>query len=293
MSTRTFTIGPSGLTPRDLRAPIGTHHARKVIQAIDAAYSGGGGLPALPGIQYAVLMEDPIGTAVFQPLTEDMILPAFAISSYGKTAPNGGTTLYRRGDTVTGLAASASYTAVPTSASIANSLGGSAGGGDIAPPGTWGTFVTPFTSALMGGSVKRDGSDGGANPTMTATLTAVGATSPTAGFTLTWGLDRYYGVGGAGLNTEAAIKGLATESLGTSRSITFTVAPSNEKVYYAAPQGYGTPTFTDVGTGFAVSMSPVVPSPTGWTNSNGIVNTYDLYESVQLLTSGSLQIAVT
>jgi len=253
---------------------------------------GGGGLPAVSNIQFAVLLEDPAGVPVFKRLTEDMILPAFAITSYSKTAPNGGTSLYRRGDTLTGLTASASYTSVPTSASIANTLGGSSGGGDIAPPGTWGTFVSPFTSATMGGSVKRDGANGGANPTMTATLTAVGATSPTSAFVLTWGLDRYYGVGAAGVVTEGGIKGLATESLGASRNITFNVAPSNQKVYFALPQGYGTPTFTDTGTGFAVSFTNTTTVGT-WTNSNSIVNTYDIYESVQLLTSGSLNISVT
>lgn len=251
----------------------------------------GGGLPPLANEQYAVLMEDPAGNLVFQRLTEDMILPGFAISSWAKTNPDGATLLYRRGDEIVGMTATAAYASAADGASVANILGGSVGGGDIAP-GAW-AIPAPYTAATMAGSVRRDGADGGANPTLTVELTAnKGAVVKTSSFVVTWGLDVYYGVGAAGITAEAAIKALSTQVLATARQRTFTVAPSNEKVYYAIPQSYGAATFVDTGTGFAVPFNLVVPVPALWTNVNGVQNTYDLYESVQLLTSPALTIQV-
>lgn len=248
-----------------------------------------GAVPQLTGVQYAVLMENPVGTAAWVLLTGDFVGPSFAIASYAKTAPNGGTLLYRRGDTITGITASASYTSgPPDSASIANTFGGSTDVGDI-DPGVW-TLADPYTSGSLAGSVKRSGSDLGANPTMTATLTAIkGASNQQSTFVITWTRDVYYGVGAAGLSTEGDIEGLAGTALATSRNRTIVVSPANQKVYYSYPKSYGTATFTL--NGFPFDM--LTPFELSITNVNGVTSTYYVYESTNLLTGSNLNIIVT
>ena len=234
-------------------------------------------------------MEDPAGSLVFQQISQDMITPSFDISIYSKTAPNGGQLQYRRGETVTGVAVSVNYVSgPPSSASIVNSFGGSSNGGDV-NPGAW-TINSPFATGTLAGSVKRNGSDLGADPTMTATLTALkGASSKQDSFTLTWTRDVYWGVDAAGLNTEASIEGLANTTLAASRSRTLTVSPSNQKVYYAFPKAYGTATFTL--NGFPASFN--APSEISVTNVNSVMSTYYLYESTNLLTGSNLNFVVT
>lgn len=253
------------------------------LNAFDAAT-----LPTPSGTQYAVLMEDPGGSLVFQQITAEMIVPAFAIASFAKTAPNGGTLLYRRGDTITGVTASASYTSgPPNSASIANTYGGSTDVGDV-DPGVW-TINAPFAAASLAGSILRNGSDLGADPTWTATLTAIKGTTKTATFTVQWTRDVYYGVGVAGINSEAAVEALAGTTLATGRSRTITVSPSNEKVYYAYPKSYGAATFTL--NGFPAAFN--APTEISLTNVNGVTSTYYLYESTNLLTGSNLSFVVT
>lgn len=246
-------------------------------------------LPPLAGLQYAVLMEDPVGTLVFQQISQEMIVPAFAVASFAKTAPNGSVLTVRWGDTLTGMTCSASYTSgPPTAASIANSFGGSTDVGDI-NPGSW-TINSPFSTGSLSGSVKRNGSDLGADPTMTATLTATkGASSKQSTFQVRWTRDVYYGVGVAGLNSEASIEALAGTTLQTGRSRTITVSPANQKVYYAYPKAYGTATFTL--NGFPAAFG--APLELSVTNVNGVTSTYYVYESTNLLTGSNLNFVVT
>jgi hypothetical protein len=215
-------------------------------------------------------------------ISQEEITPAFAIATFAKTAPNTGTLLYRRGDTLTGLTASASYTSGPPgSASIANTLGGSTNVGDTAP-GTW-TINSPYTSASMSGSVRRLGSDSGADPTMTVTLTATKGTVRTSAFTITWTRDVFWGVGAAGFNTESQIEGLGSSALAADNPRTFSVTPNNQKIYYAYPKAYGLSTFT-IG-GFSGGFN--APVEVTLTNANGVASVYYVYESTNLVGDGS------
>jgi hypothetical protein len=233
-------------------------------------------------------MEDPAGTPVFQRLNEDMILPGFSISNFAKAAPNGGQLTYRRGDTLTGISANATYVGgPPASASIANTFGGSSDVGDISP-GSW-TINAPFASGSLAGSLKRSGSDLGSDPTMQATLTATLGVVRTASFTLSFTRDVYWGVGAAGLSTEADIEGLSNTALSGTRNRTLTLSPSNEKVYYGYPKQYGLATFTL--NGFPAAFN--APSEVMVTNVNGVTSTYYFYESTNLLTGTSLSFVVT
>jgi hypothetical protein len=212
----------------------------------------------------------------------------FAVATYAKTAPNAGTLLYRRGDAITGITCSATYTSgPPTSASIANTFGGSTNGGDV-DPGIW-TISSPFASGSLAGSVTRIGSDLGADPTMTATLTAIKGVSRQGVFTIQWTRDLYYGVGVAGLSTESAVESLANTLLTDTRVRTIVLSPSNQKVYYSYPKAYGTATFTL--NGFPASF--LTPSELSLTNVNGVTSIYYLYESTHLLTGSNLNFVVT
>jgi len=249
---------------------------------------GGGGLPPVSGEQYAVLMEDPGGSPVFARLTQEMILPAFAIASFSKTAPNGGTTLYRRGDSISSVTASSTYTSgPPNSASVANSFGGSTTGGDV-NPGSWSNLGS-YTSWGLGGSAQRFGTDLGTDPTMTATLTASKGSVKTASWTVTWTSDIWYGVGEAEALTEEDVKALAGTTLATSRNRVITVSPSDQKVYYAYPKAYGAATFTL--NGFPAAFNE--PVEIQLTNINGVTRTYYVYESTNLLTGTNLAFVVT
>ena len=251
--------------------------------------SSPGVVPQLSGVQYAVLMEDPIGTPVWALLTGDAVGPSFEIASFSKNAPGGGTLVYRRGDAISGITSAATYNSgPPDSAGIVNVFGGSTDGGD-GDPGVW-TINSPFASGTLAGSVTRNGSDLGADPTMTATITAdKGASSKQANFVISWTRDVYYGVDAAGLSTEGDIEGLASSVLSGSRARTIVMSPANEKVYYSYPKPYGTATFTL--SGFPFDMQ--APSEVSVTNTNGVTSTYYSYESTNLLTGTNLNIVVT
>jgi hypothetical protein len=212
----------------------------------------------------------------------------FDIASFTKTAPNSGTLVYRRGDTLTGITAAATYVdGPPTIGSIANVISGSTNGGDIAP-GSW-TFSTPFATGSLAGSILRIGSDLGADPTLTATVTATktGITKY-ASIAIVWTRDVYYGVAASGLTTEGDIESLANTILSGTRVRTLNLTPSTQKVYYAYPKAYGTATF--ILNSFPFDMLPVIEVSV--TNINGVASTYYLYESTNLLT-GSISIIVS
>jgi hypothetical protein len=216
----------------------------------------------------------------------DMILPAFSMT-LAKTAPNGSVLLYRRGDTLTGIAASVSYVSgPPTSAEINHAFGGSTGAGDV-DPGSW-TFVDPWESATLDGSIRRDGADAGADPTMTVSVTAQGATEQSDSFQIRWTGDLYWGVGAAGLDEQAEIEALGNNLLASSAARTITVSPSSQKVYFVCPQTYGALTFWLAG--IQVDMMSV--RSLVMTNSNGIARTCSVYESTYLLTGTNFAIEV-
>lgn len=247
-------------------------------------------IPALSGVKNAVLSENPIGTLVWQKVPAGSLVPTFDIASFAKTAPNGGTLLYRRGETLTGITAAATYVSGPPDilgTGIANSTNPSPQPGDL-DPGAW-TSGDNFLTASLAGSVKRHGTDFGSDPTMTATLTAVkDDVTDYASFTLQWTRDVYYGVGSSGINSESGIEAL-TGTLATDKSRTITVSPSSQKVYYAYPKAYGTATFVLNGFPATFTQQPDLTI----TNVNGVTSTYYVYESLNLLTGTNLNFVVT
>jgi hypothetical protein len=248
----------------------------------------GGGLPPLAGEQYAALLEDPVGNLVFERINQDMILPGFSIASFSPTGA-GYSSIKRRGDTISSVTATVSYIAgPPNSGTIGNTLDGSTGGGDV-NPGSW-AFSTPFASGTMTGSVKRDGVDLGADPTWSINLSVTkGAVTKNSSVTVTWTSNVLTGVGAAGLNTQGALEGALTSTLTTARAQTFTVSPSTQKVYYCYPKGRGTSTFTL--NGFPAAFN--APIEVSFTNTNGLVETYYVYESTNLLTGSGLNFVVS
>lgn len=247
-------------------------------------------LPPALGPNLSTLVSDASGNLVLRRLTEDDILPGFTIASFTKTAPNGGQTLYRRGDTLTGTAISATYTNGPPDTAVLNNiLGGSVGGGDVNPT-AW-TFVAPFSTGTQPTNVKRDGLDAGADPTWTIQLSATkGAVNPTSNIVITWTRDVYWGLSSdAGPLTEAQIEALANTVLSGTRVRSFSLSPANEYVYYSYPDFYGDAAFTvdgfpgDFQTPYTVSV----------TNVNGITSTYRVYRSTNLLTGSPINFVVT
>ena len=282
--------GPTGATgfdgPQGIQGPTGPEGPPSGITGPTGPTGSAGDLFEPTGVLYSVAVEMPAGTVVRGRLTMDMILPAFSMT-LAKTAPNGSVLTYRRGDTLTGLAASVSYVGgPPTSAEINHAFGGSTGGGDV-DPGAW-TFVDPWESASLAGSVRRDGADAGADPTMTVLVTAQGATEQSRSFQIRWTGDIWWGVGAAGLDEQAEIEALGNTLLATGAARTITVSPSTQKVYFVAPETYGALTFWL--SGIQVDMLAAIELV--MTNANGVARTCSVYETTYLLTGTNLAIEV-
>jgi len=255
---------------------------------IRAGGSGGGGLPPTSGEQYSVLMEDPAGVLKFGRLSQEMIIPAFAITSWAKTNYGGSSTLCRIGDSFTGITASAGFTSgPPVTANVSMVFSGSTSPSDI-KTGIW-VGVSPFTNWTMSGVLQLFGDDVGANPSVAVTLNATkNGVTHTSTWSLQWVPDVWWGVGSAGMSTEAAVKALAGTALQATRARSFTVSPSNQKVYYALPKMLGSATFTL--NGFPAAFNS--PTEIQLTNVNGVTRTYNIYESTNLLTGTNLVFVV-
>lgn len=101
----------------------------------------------------------------------------------------------------------------------------------------------------------------------------------------------YYGVGAAGLNSEAQIEALAGASPAKTRKRKFVVSPSNEKVYYAYKKTFGPAKFyvNDLPMDFLAPFDLAISDDFG---IYGTTETYTVYESTNLLTGTNLEIVV-
>lgn len=252
--------------------------------------NGGSGLPdpsALPDKTALI-----VGSGAWdeRQLTLDDLGPAFAITSWAKNAPNGATLLYERGTTLTGLAAAAAYAAGPPSAaSITETYGGSTDSGDT-NTGAW-SIATPFASASRSGSIKRNGSDLGADPTIAVQLSATGATTKTSTITMRLTSKVYWGVSASVLSTASDVLALASNQLIAQASGVpagnYAFTPSTEYLYLAWPKERGAPnTIKDLATGFGIPFE--APVEVAGVTSNGVARTYYLMRS-----SNQLAAAVT
>jgi hypothetical protein len=220
----------------------------------------------------------------WEQLSEDQILPGFAISSFTKSAAS----LVRRGAGVgANSTVSILYTSgPPASASLSNVNTGAVGGG--LAPAAWTGLVGPaFSGATQPNNVAYDGADGAADPVWTINLSATKPPTKTASLTVQWTRDVYFGVGAPGL-TVPQIQAL-TSALDPTKNRTITVSPVGQKVYYAFPQDYGLATFTLNGFPAAFTLTAGVP----FTSLTGLVSLYNVYESNNLLTGVGLNFVVT
>lgn len=189
-------------------------------------------------------------------------IPGIVISGFGPT-----TSLVETSQTVVAPAFTASYTGgTVQTAVLTNNANGEAK--DV--------HLTPTSFASSNNYQKTT-----PNQSVVFTLNAQGTLGPAADArtsSIVWGQKNFWGVSSAPANTEAFIEGLASNQLNTGRGSGFTVNASGaNKIYFACPTRYGTPTFT-VG-GFAGGF---IQRATGIsvTNAQGFTETYDLYESV-------------
>lgn len=251
-------------------------------------------LPLAQGAADTWLKNDGAGNLEWATIQAGDITPAFEIASYTKTAPDGAQTLYERGDILVGTAIAATYVSgPPDTGTINNTLGGSVGAGDV-NPAAW-TFVAPFAAGTQPANVRRDGVDGGADPTWAFQLDVdKGAVNDTSTITATWTRRLYWGQSASGTEaTQAAIQALtdATNVLDQNRVRSFTLTCANTYVYFALPDDYGTPTFTV--NGFSGGFSETTSLVTFNTlNAAALPSNYNIWRSDNLLT-GTILFEVT
>lgn len=219
---------------------------------------GGGSLPPLIGVQYAALMENPIGTASWNQITEDMILPGYSVDL---TAV--GATTVEVGDTVSNPQFNATYERPAAAASLEDDEGN--------PPQDVLGDPNPLTMPFNYNKTAN-------NDSVVFTLSAneTGGPTRTDSVTVTWQPRVYWGTGLPGGASEAFIESLANNALAGSRSRTFNVnAAVGDAIYYAYPLSYGAGTFSV--NGFVGGFNP--PTTVSVTNAFGVTQDYLLYES--------------
>lgn len=157
-------------------------------------------------------------------LTLDDIGPAYGIASFAVTGTSYAPVV-EIGTTIGSITSSATYNSgPPTGASIADNLSGS-----------WSTS-SPFASGSRSTSVYFSGIS-----SWTTTLTATkGSKVKIASVTVNAAARQYWGVGAAGL-TAAQVQALGNYQLTVGLIASFTVSPSNQKVYLLTPQAFGVP----------------------------------------------------
>lgn len=112
---------------------------------------------------------------------------------------------------------------------------------------------------------------------VTWTLTGTKITSDVATRTASAAQKSFWGISTTPANTEAFVEALASSALDTDAARSFTVnATSTNKIYFAHPTRYGTPTFTVGGFegGFTLRSSTI-----SVTNAQGYTENYSLWES--------------
>jgi len=180
--------------------------------------------------------------------------------------------LYECSQSVATPAFIASYSATPTAAVLTNDA--NAESLDVT------STPTSFASAQTYSRTTP-------NQSVTWTLTTSNGTRTTSA---TWGQKNWWGISSSPAATEAFIEALAGSQLNTSRNAAFTVnATGTNKIYFACPTRYGTPTFTVGGFvgGFILYSANV-----SVTNAQGFTENFNIYESVNA-GLGSTNVAVS
>lgn len=227
-------------------------------------------IPILPGIQYATLMENPIGTVGFTSITQDMVGSAFTFSL------SGGTNL-QVGQALTTPAFTSTLSGTLTSANLTNTFNGE----------NLNVLSTPNSFSSTVSIPQGTENTFGANVAFTLHANN-GIATKTSSTVFNWYQYSYFGVGTANQTGSGFITGLGNHFITNARGTTFTVNPSNQKIYFSCRSAYGAATFTVGGFqgGFTKTQTVSV------TNAFGFSENYDLYESDQLLT-GSTTVQVS
>jgi hypothetical protein len=222
--------------------------------------SGGSGLPPFSGVDKAVVTETPAnGPAVFQKLTLDDIAPGVSITSF--TYPS--TNPVEIGTTITNPTFAATYSATPSSVTIADSDGG----GPQA-------VSSPFTSPQKTGSYAKTANNAQVIYTLTAIINGVTKTSTRA---VQWQAPVYWGAATppGGAYDEAFVKALPSNALAATRNRTLSVTVgAGERSYYAIPSSHGTPTFTTFGLPGGYTLVDTLD-----VTHNGVTQPYDIWAS--------------
>jgi hypothetical protein len=255
------------------------------ILALEAAVLGGSSsvssLPTPPtGIGYYLLKSSAGPAWAWALASIDDLAPAFAISSFT------GAQSVECGAAITNPAFAAAYSSLPTSASLTN-------GDSIDSPLV---LVTPFTSGTVVGTFSKNAVNAGTTPTAASTaflLTAIGATTKTAGLSFLWLPRSFAGIGTAGATSSSAsgntaVLAGATGTLATNALLSSPVgasfgpfSPSAQKIYLQVPHTTTPHTFKDQdGFGF-----PMTVSTYSFTNQHAAALNTDLYESSILLST--------
>ena len=234
---------------------------------------GGLRLPPLTGVDGAVLMERPIGTASWHRLHYSDIDPDFAISSF--TASPGELEV---GDTVAPVAFSASYNRPALHVMVDDGSGPQV----VTLPGTLFALPGPYSKNTV-------------NATQAFVLTAdEGGPSAARATSIVWHPRVYWGVAvPPGTYGQAFIEGLGGQALAGSRQRTIPYnAIGTQKLYYCFPNSFGgaPSNFIDAGTGFAAGFSKV--ATVSVLNAFGVTILYAIWESDQA-GLGSVNILVT
>jgi hypothetical protein len=246
------------------------------VAELKSQIGGEGALPHIGNEQVIIGTAD--GYAVRQ-LTEDDILPGFAISSFNPAGTNYAAVV-EVGTTISVLTATASYVNGPPSAgSIADT-------GTATISGSW-SISTPFAAATRTGTVTSS-TNGQA---WTATLSATGpAGAKTLAHTTTWLPKVYHGAAAPGTYNAAFIAALTSSNLQPDASVTYTDnAGPGHTFYFALPSSYAAPIFTVGGIVYAGSGVATAVSVT----SNNVTQNYNIWQVVTTLNLGSQTIVVT
>lgn len=252
------------------------------IQTLSAAFATD--LPVVADVDGAVVIEDPASNRIARRLRQKDIDPDFAIASFTTSAA----ALVRRGDILTGITCAATYVSgPPLTASVADVFANGASGG-----GAW-TLGAPYAAGSKASTISASGTDGVADPSWRATLTATQAGYPdnTMFVTTYWASDVYYGssavadIANTDVYTGGALVGSFQSTLQRTRNQvrSFTGANRYDWFLYPNEASYtsGTPTFKDQ-SGFTFG---VVDMGTVSITRNGVVRTYRKIRSVGLLSS--------
>jgi hypothetical protein len=210
------------------------------------------------------------GVVALRPIKQSYIVQPFSVQSL--SSPSG----QEVGQTLVSPSFTASYNRTPTAASIQDNQGNPAL--DVIATPTAFSYLHSYTKTANNVSVQW-------------TLSALEGLDPSSAQASTsWRPRIFYGVGIAGLSTEADIEALAVSQLASGRQITFTVAPGpSQYIYYAYPTSYGAGTFF-VG-GFEGGFG-LVSDTISVTNAFGVTQNYSLYKSTNA-NLGSTTVQVT